>query len=159
MYTEKKYSYIEWIDAEEVHQQSKKYFSELSFIKAEQQFLNTLLQSFATIPIDEKQLGQIISFRKALAENERRLITIFKQVQKHMNQLEIMMDDTDQLEMEKAYVKTHQNLFKRVYKFLFDYRTIKEKGFAELSLILKTRKNKTAIGNPEYKLKTISHEN
>lgn len=100
METEKNYSYRNWLDAEEMHEPSKKWFSELSFIKDEQQFLNNLIQYFAIKPIDEKGVGQINDFKKAIAENERRLNIIFKQVQKHRNQSEIMIDDVNQFEME-----------------------------------------------------------
>lgn len=100
METETNFSYRNRLDAEEMHEPSKKWFSELSFIKDEQLFLNNLIQSFAIKPIDEKEFGQINDFKKAIAENERRLNIIFKQVQKHTNQSAIMIDDVNQFEME-----------------------------------------------------------
>ncbi|MCW5515760.1 hypothetical protein [Muriicola sp. Z0-33] len=148
-----KYKYIEWFDAAEMHEHSKDWFSELTFIKDEQLFLNNLIQSFAVKAIDKEAFGQVRDFKLALSENNRSLLALFKMVQKHMNQLEIMIDDVDQLEMEKAYRITHKELFAKVNDYLLEYRTIKEKGFERLSAILKANK-KLSLGNPDYKLRT-----
>lgn len=154
----KEYSYAEWFSAEEMHEHTKKWFSELAFIKDEQQFLNHLIQSFAIKPVDKKEFGQINDFKNAIAENRRMLNPIFKQVQKHMNQLEIMMDDVNQIEMEQAYQKTHKKLYRKMNDYLLNYRTIKERGFVKLSSILKTAKQKIALGNPDYMLRTVNKE-
>ncbi len=148
-----KYKYIEWFDAAEMHEHSKDWFSELTFIKDEQQFLNNLIKSFAVKAIDKESFGKIKDFKSELAENHRSLMALFKMVQKHMNQLEIMIDDVDQLEMEKAYRITHKELFAKVDEYLLAYRAIKEIGFESLSAILKANK-RLSLGNPDYKLRT-----
>lgn len=144
--------YIEWFDAEEMHEHSKKWFSELSFIKDEQHFLKNLIQSFAIKPLKKQQFERIDGFKKAIEENHYRLELLFKKVQKHMNQLRIMVDDVNQLDMEKAYKKTHKRLYRMMNLYLLDYRTVKERGFAKLSAILISEKEKIALGNPDYKL-------
>ncbi len=143
--------YTEWLAPEEMHEESKRWFSELSFIKDEQQFLNSLIQSFAIKPIEEKEFALIKGFKKAIVENQHRLNPLLKQVNKHMNQLGIMLDDVNQNEMEKAYHKTHKSLYARLNKYFLDYRTVKERGFAKLTYILKNTK-KIALGNPTYRL-------
>ena len=150
--------YIEWFDAEEMHEHSKKWFSELSFIKDEQQFLKNLIQSFAIKPLKKQQFERIDGFKKAIEENHYRLELLLKKVQKHMNQLEIMVDDVNQLDMEKAYKKTHKKLYSMMNLYLLDYRTVKERGFAKLSAILKAEKQKIALGNPDYKLTVDNKE-
>ncbi len=147
-----KIEYIEWFDAGQMHEHSKKWISELSFIKDEQQFLKNLIQSFAIKPLKKQQFERIDGFKKAIEENQYRLKLLFKKVQKHRNQLRIMVDDVNQLDMEKAYKKTHKRLFSMMNLFLLDYRTVKERGFIKLSSILKSEKEKLALGNPDYKL-------
>lgn len=156
---ETKQNYMEWFDAEEMHEHSKKWFSELSFIKDEQQFLNNLIKSFAIRPLNKIEFGRVNAFKNDLTENKTRLNYILRQVEKHRNQLEILLDDVNQLEMEKAYKKTHQKLNQKINKYLLDYRTIKERGFVKLASILKTAKEKVALGNPDYQLKTNAKEN
>ena len=141
-----------------MHEHSKKWFSELSFIKDEQRFLINVIHSFAIKPIDKKEFSKTENFRKDIEENQKSLNAIIKQVQKHMNQLEIMIDGVNQLEMEQAYRKTHKNLFQKVNQFLLVYRTIKERGFAKLSSILKSTKQKKALGNPVYQVSTLKKE-
>ncbi len=150
--------YIEWFDAEQMHEHSKKWFSELSFIKDEQQFLKNLIQTFAIKPLNKIQFGRLEGFKKAIEENEYRLELLFKKVQKHINQLRIMLDDVNQLDMEKAYRKTHRKLNSMVNVYLLDYRTVKERGFIKLSSILKAEKEKIALGNPDYKITNVNKE-
>ncbi|SKB26006.1 hypothetical protein [Maribacter arcticus] len=153
-----KYTYIDSYSAEDMHEHSKKWFSELSFIKDEQRFLINLIHSFAIKPIDKNEFSKTEDFRNDIEENQKRLNPIIKQVQKHMNQLEIMIDGVNQLEMEQAYRKTHKKLFQKVNQFLLDYRTVKERGFAKLSSILKSTKQKKVLGNPNYQISTIKKE-
>lgn len=152
------YTYIDSYSAEDMHEHSKKWFSELSFIKDEQRFLINLIQSFAIKPIDKNEFSKTEEFKKDIEENKKLLSPIIKQVQKHMNQLEIMIDGVNQLEMERAYRKTHKKLFQKVNQFLLEYRTIKERGFAKLSSILKSSKQKKALGNPNYQISTVKKE-
>lgn len=149
----KKYKYIEWFDAGEMHEHSKEWFSELSFIKHEQQFLDNLIQSFAIRPMDNKTFGHIKEFKNAIVVHQDQLNVLFKQIQKHMNQLEIVTDDVDQLEMEQAYRITHKKLLNKLNEYLVNYRTAKEKGYKKLAAILREHK-KLSLGNPEYKLRT-----
>ena len=147
-----RHKYIEWYDVGEMHEHSKEWFSELSFIKDEQQFLNNMIQSYAVKPLDKIAFKQLADFKKSIAENQYRLISIFKQVQKHMNQLDILLDDVNQSEMEKAYRKTHKKLFMKVKEYQIGFRNIKQRGFSNLTRLLKENK-KIALGNPEYKLR------
>jgi len=144
--------YVEWLSAEEMHLHSKEWFSNLVFIKDEQLFLNRLIESFAIKPLDKKEVGRLMDFKKALAESQHRSDSLYKQVQKHINQLEIMIDDVNQLEMERAYRSTHSELLIKVNKYLQDYRTVKDRGFVKLKTILKKEKSKKALGGPDYKV-------
>ena len=151
--------YMEWFDADEMHEHSKSWLSELSFIEDEQEFLKNLIHSFAVKPLDKSEFAQIDDFKKSIEENHRKLNTILKEVRKHTNQIEIMMDDVNQFEMEKAYKKTHEALYAKVNQYLLDYRTVKQRGFTKLSSILKAEKSKgKALGNPDYKLSTLQDE-
>lgn len=153
-----KIEYVEWFDAAEMHEHSKKWISELSFIKDEQQFLKNLIQSFAIKPLTKLQFERMAGFKKAIEENQYRLDLLFKKVQKHSNQLQIMVDDVNQLDMEKAYKKTHKKLYSMMNLYLLDYRTVKERGFVKLSSILKSEKEKIALGNPDYKMTNVNKE-
>lgn len=148
-----RYTYIESFDTEQMHEHSKEWFSELSFSKDEHQFLNNLILSFAVKPLEKADLKQLSDFKNNIAENQKELISLLKKVQKHLNQLEILIDDVDQLKLEKAYRERHKKLLLEVDEYLVKFRSVKQQSFSKLTKLLKKNK-RMALGNPDYKLKT-----
>ena len=137
-----KYSVIKGFSVQENYKHSKEWLSKLSFVKDEQQILNQMIQRFINKPVSIRELERIKDFKNTLTVSHRRLTSLYKQVQKHMNQLEIILDDVSQLDMEQAYRATHEKLFTKVNNYLLDYRTIKDRGFVKLSSNLKKEKSK-----------------
>ena len=137
-----KYSIIKGFSTQENYKHSKEWLSKLSFVKDEQQILNQMIQRFINKPVSIRELERIKDFKNTLTVSHRRLTSLYKQVQKHMNQLEIILDDVNQLDMEQAYRATHEKLFTKVNNYLLDYRTIKDRGFVKLSSNLKKEKSK-----------------
>ena len=141
----KKYSYIEWLSAEEMHDASLRWFSELKFMRDEQLFLNNLVSSYtpqlSASDIFEESKQVIDKLQKA----EMNIVPLFKKVQAHENQLEIMIDNVDQLKMEKAYLETHEELLIAMNEYTPRYREIKEKLFKVVSLIMKKSKQKRLL--------------
>ena len=140
-----KYQYIEWLSAEEMHSASKLWFSTLKFIRDEQFFLNNLVKSYTLSLVDSKIFEQSKKVIAALQNAERELIVLFKKVQAHENQLNIMTDDVDQLKMEKAYIATHKELQINMHAYEKEYRDIKEKLFKLITGILKQQKQKRLL--------------
>ena len=140
-----KISYFEWISAEEMHEQSKDWFMQLNFIRDEQRFFQDLIKNHTLDILDEKLFGESKEVVELLAGMEKSLIPLFKEVQKHKNQLEIMVDDVDQPEMEKAYQKSHQRLSKKMGSYVLKYRSLKEKIFSLLKTVLKKRKRRRLL--------------
>tara|TARA_R110002051_G_C8614129_1_gene482326 strand:- start:78 stop:521 length:444 start_codon:yes stop_codon:yes gene_type:complete len=142
---ERKKSYIEWLSPEEMHDMSIQWFSELMFIKDEQLFLNNLIKSY-TIQLTDKNIFEKSKELVAdLLKAEKEVVSLMKKVQLHSNQLEIMVDDVDQLEMEKAYKATHNDLMLAVNEYGANYRNIKEKLFKLVSKVMKSDKQKRLL--------------
>ncbi len=142
---ERKKSYVEWLSPQEMHEMSNQWFSELMFIKDEQLFLNDLIKSY-TIKLTNKDVfEQSKDLVGALLNAEKDLVSLMKKVQLHSNQLEIMVDDVDQLKMEKAYKKTHIDLISAVREYVTDYRSIKEQLFKLVSKVMKLDKQKRLL--------------
>ncbi|WP_047414611.1 hypothetical protein [Cellulophaga sp. Hel_I_12] len=135
-----KYTYLEWLSAEEMHETIKQWLSELNFIKDEQLFLNDLVQSYTRQLIDtsffKESKNTIINLKKL----EDDLGPLLKMVQKHEKQLEIMVDTIDQLEMEKAYLETHKKLIVAISTYIEKNRAIKKELFKIVSLAIKKDK-------------------
>lgn len=141
----KQYSYTEWLSAGEMHEQSKNWFSELTFIRDEQRFLNNLIKSYTLQLLDSENFEKSKLMVNSLLDLEKRIVPLFKQVQLHGNQLEIMVDDVDQLEMEKAYRITHRNILNNLNQYVLEYRTLKKKLFRLVSGFLKKQKQKKLL--------------
>lgn len=142
---ERKKSYVEWLSPQEMHEMSSQWFSELMFIKDEQLFLNDLIKTY-TIKLTNKEVfEQSKDLVSALLNAEKDLVSLLKKVQLHSNQLKIMVDDVDQIKMEKAYNQTHIELISAVSDYGSEYRSIKKKLFTLVSKVMKMDKQKRLL--------------
>lgn len=140
-----KKAYTEWLSADEMHRESKKWSSELKFAKDEQKFLNTMIQDYTLDLIDVKIFDEVKRVVDSLSQAEKNLIEIFKKVQLHENQILIMVDEVDQIKMENAYIETHAELKKEIQGYFVDYRTSKTKIFRIISNVMKKKKQKRLL--------------
>jgi len=141
----KKNNYIKWINAEEMHDGSLRWFSELKFIREEQFFLNKLVQSFTLQLIDSKLFKDSKKIVALLQHTEKEIVLLLKKVQAHENKLEIIVDEIDQRKLEKAYLETHQELQIEMNDYTQRYREIKEQLFKLLTSIMKKEKQKRLL--------------
>lgn len=137
--------YIEWISPEEMHTATLAWMSELKFIKDEQRFLNGLVKSYTEQLIDHKIYDKSKQLVGEILDAENDLEGLFKKVQVHENQLEIMIDDVDQPKMEKAYRETHLELMQGMQRYLEGYRDLKRQLFTLLTKIFKQEKQKRLL--------------
>lgn len=140
-----KKAYTEWLSADEMHRESKKWSSELKFAKDEQKFLNTMIQDYTLDLIDVKIFDEVKRVVDSLSQAEKNLVEIFKKVQLHENQILIMVDEVDQIKMENAYLETHAELKKEIQDYFVDYRASKTKIFKIISNVMKKKKQKRLL--------------
>ncbi len=145
MSARKSYKYIEWLSPDEMHEASLGWLSELLFCEDEQKFLNNLVQSYTLSLTDKKVFGESKKLVTELANCEERLVEIVKQVKAHERLLKIMLDDIDQIKMEKAYIETHNDLTFDINHYLEAYRDIKQRLFQLLSKVMKSQKQKRLL--------------
>ncbi len=138
-------TFREWFSAEELHEESKKWCSELKFARDEQKFLNGMIKDYTLDILDSDMFNTIQPVVASLEKSESDLINIFKKVQLHENQLQIMVDDVDQNKMENAYLDTHSELAKEVEGYFSEYRDSKTKIFEIVSQVIKRKKQKRLL--------------
>lgn len=137
--------YMEWLSAEELHNDSRNWRSHLEFTKDEQLFLNDLIGSHVLDLVDSEAFKKASPLLTSLEKMEKDWNNVFKRVQLHENQLQIMVDDVDQLKMEEAYLTTHMELTNEVETYFETYRSVKTKIFRLISSLLKKRKQKRLL--------------
>ena len=135
----------EWFSAEELHEESKKWFSELKFARDEQKFLNTMVKDYTLDIIDSDMFKSVQPLVQSLNQSEKDLVDLFKRVQLHENQLHIMVDDINQEKMEAAYLDTHNDLSMDVSDYFMKYRHTKNLMFDIISKVIKHRKQKRLL--------------
>ncbi|BFP41267.1 hypothetical protein FGF1_21120 [Flavobacteriaceae bacterium GF1] len=137
--------YMEWLSAEELHNDSRNWRSHLEFTRDEQLFLNDLIGSHVLDLVDSEAFKKARPLITSLEKMEKDWNNLFKKVQLHENQLQIMVDDVDQLKMEEAYLTTHMELTNEVETYFETYRSVKTKIFKLISSLLKKRKQKRLL--------------
>lgn len=138
-------TFREWFSAEELHEESKKWCSELKFAKDEQKFLDSMIKDYTLDILDSDMFNTVQPVVESLKNSESELIKIFKKVQLHESQLQIMVDDVDQGKMENAYLDTHSELAKEMASYFVKYRDAKAKIFSIVSKVIRRKKQKKLL--------------
>lgn len=137
----KKGKYIEWLNADVMHEASREWISELRFIKREQSFLEDLIKSYTLQLIDSKRFlesKKIIDDLDVFKKNNKIFIEILK---KHENKLQIMVDGIDQPKKESLYKEEHRKLTIKINSFFNNYRKLKTALFTLIIDIKKKQKH------------------
>jgi hypothetical protein len=130
------------LSAGEMHESSRQWLSELKFIKDEQLFLNDLVKSYTLQLIDKNFFEQSKKVIGQIQQSEEELSSLFKKMQAHEKQLDIMVDGIDQLKIEEAYIATHKELMGALNEYIASYRQVKARLFKLMAAIIKKDKQK-----------------
>ncbi|MEC3966441.1 hypothetical protein [Flagellimonas halotolerans] len=140
-----KRKFREWFSADELHEESKRWSSELKFARDEQKFLNQMVKDYTLDIIDSDMFKSVQPVVESLDKLEKDLVDLFKKVQLHENQLQIMVDEVNQEKMEEAYLDTHNDLGKEIEDYFVKYRDSKTKIFNIVSNVIKRKKQKRLL--------------
>lgn len=145
MKTLKNRKYVEWLNADIMHEASRNWLSELRFIKDEQQFLSNLIKSYTLQLIDASHFAEskkIVETLEALQKKNKKYI---ETVKAHENELLIMVDGIDQLQEEEAYRNKHRTLLVNINYYFKEYRKLKKQVFRAIEDIMKHEKQKRLL--------------
>ena len=145
METQKNRKYVEWLNADIMHEASRNWLSELRFIKDEQQFLSNLIKSYTLQLIDASHFAEskkIVETLEALQKKNKKYI---ETVKAHENELLIMVDGIDQLQEEEAYRNKHRTLLVNINYYFKEYRKLKKQVFRAIEDIMKHEKQKRLL--------------
>jgi tRNA/tmRNA/rRNA uracil-C5-methylase (TrmA/RlmC/RlmD family) len=137
--------YVEWLNAEVMHNASRSWLSELMFIKDEQLFFDDLIKSYTLQLIDSKYFAKSKKIVERLSHLQKDTSKIIEKVKKHERALNIMLDKIDQLEEEENYKKEHRNLIILVTEFFQMNQSIKKHLFKLIKGIIKEKKQKLLL--------------
>ena len=147
IYSNKVTKYIKWLDPEEMHEASKNWNSELSFIGDEQLFLEELVNTYTLQLTEISKFNENMKLIDTLGTLQKQHEELTKKVKDHMNGLEILVDGVDQLDKEAEYKNEHKALLKLLPEYVAAYRLLKTELFQVFKTILKDEKQKHLIRN------------
>jgi hypothetical protein len=137
--------YIEWLNAEDMHDNSRKWLSELEFIKDEELFFDDLIKLYTLQLTNSKHFTESKKIVDKLSKFHKKTDNLISMVKIHERKLKIMADGIDQLKEGDNYKDEHQWFTKNLNQFLEKYRAFKVQLFNLLKGILKEQKQKLLL--------------
>ncbi len=134
--------YVEWLSAEEMHRDSKKWLSELEFIKDEHLFFEDLIKSYTLQMIAPEKFSHNKEIIDAINRSQKKNNLLIEAVKVHENELQIMVDGINQSREEDAYKKEHRGLLIEISEYENNYRTLKNQLFGIIKSIKKEEKSR-----------------
>ena len=147
MYTNQyKFKYLEWYSPEEIHDTTLKWQSELEFVEVEWNFLKELLSDHTLLLLSETNFDKTRKLISKLTGYKTKTTELKKLLEEHRNALEVLVDDINELQKEKAFKERHLLLELKIQDFHDNYRNIKNSIFDIMKESFKKRKQKTLLG-------------
>ncbi|GAA4280949.1 hypothetical protein [Gaetbulibacter aestuarii] len=137
--------YDVWLNAENMHRDSRNWLSELEFAKDEELFLDDLIKSYTLQLIDSKHFAESKKVIDKLSKIQKETDALLEIVKNHEKGLSIMVDGINEFDKEKAFKNKHVKLIINVKNFLDRYKTIKTELFTVVKGVLKEGKQKRLL--------------
>lgn len=137
--------YFEWLTAEDMHETSKKWLSELQFIKDEHLFFQDLITTYTLQIIDFKNFSDTKEIIDVLNKSQKQNNELIEEVILHEKELELMVDGINDLKKEKAYKKRHRQLLKNISSYLYDFKKVKTQLFSIVKDVMKKEKQQRLL--------------
>jgi len=132
--------YVDWLNADQMHKNSKEWLSELRFIKDEHLFFEDLIKSYTLDLLEPQKFVHNKEIIDKIRKSKKRNELLIKAIKVHVNKLQIMLDDIEQPKEEEAYKKEHLNLIIDISEFEKKYRILKMELFDIIKTIKKHQK-------------------
>ena len=141
--------YIEWISADEMHEASKKWLSELQFIADEHLFFQDLVKTYRLQLLNTDEFSDTVEIIDVLNRSQKRNNELIKIVRDHENGLEIMVDGINQPKEESTYKSDHKQLVETMSEFYKEYTDLKTQLFQVIKSGIKKEKQEHLLDNKD----------
>ena len=133
-------SFIEWLSAEEMHNDSKEWILELEFLNDEYLFFEDLIKWNTLQLIDFQSYSKSKEIVEVLSNSKITNNTLIELIRKHENNLVILVDGINNTKEDKFYRKEHKTLIVLFKNHLKEHKAIKLNLFEILKNIKKNEK-------------------
>lgn len=138
--TQKKGTFVPWLSAEDMHNNTLNWLSQLEFAKDEHLFFEDVVKTYIFQLLEPEISSENDALIKEINRSEKRVNLLVEAIKVHRSDLQIMLDSIKKHKEDEHYKKEHRNLTVLVSEFLKDYQTLKFKLFEVIQKILKKNK-------------------
>lgn len=138
-------TYIRWRDPQGLHEDSVTCVSELRFARDELKFLNDLIASHTLELLSENHYKSSKELIDKISTMKKGLKPLIKNMVKHSNNLETLLDEVDVPDEEDDYKVAHYNLMFEAVSFLSKFKKLKRRVFRLIKEILKEKKKRKLL--------------
>jgi len=131
------YKIVQWSTPEELHEACVDWLSQLEFIKDEQRFLDELITNYTIPLISASSYDASLTVVGNLLKEENELTELIERVKKHINTIEILLDEHNDPREKLAFKETHYYLKTTMLSYTTKYRKTKSALFNEIKEIMK----------------------
>lgn len=139
-----KFKYLEWNDADIIHEATLMWQSQLEFMQGEQLFLKGLLTKNTLLLLTETGYDMAKHLATDLLNLSVQLPEILEKVKEHRNEIVVLLDGTDEFQKEKTFQDKHLLLEVRIGTYLEKYHLLKNEIFETMGDVFK-KSNKNQL--------------
>lgn len=143
--TQTETNYVQRSSAENIHDESLNWLSELLFVKDEQLFFDDLIKSYTLQLINSKHFNKSKKIIEKLVNVQKETKALIETVKAHESNLEIIVKKADQSDEEDNYKNEHEELIILVSEFFETYKSLKKQLFKIIKSIIKESKQKQLL--------------
>jgi len=138
----KTHDIMEWYSADELHEASQNWLTELAFIRDEHLFFEDIFSTFSLQLIEVKGFEEKTEIIDAINESQRLNNNLIKVIKSHDKELKLLVGDIEQRAKEMDYKREHRKLMAKVDEYLKEYKLLKTQLFSIIKEVFKREKQK-----------------
>ena len=138
----KTHDIMEWYSADELHEASQNWLTELAFIRDEHLFFEDIFATFSLQLIEVKGFEEKTEIIDAINESQRLNNNLIKVIKSHDKELKLLVGDIEQRAKEMDYKREHRKLMAKVDEYLKEYKLLKTQLFSIIKEVFKREKQK-----------------
>lgn len=137
-----KFRYLEWNDAEDIHDATVLWKSQLEFVATEQAFLSELLSEHTLQLLSHNGFEETKHIAAQLDDHLKKVPQMREQLAEHFNKVVILLDGKDELKKERAFQDAHLSLATIMDDYFDNFRSFKKEVFDTMKKVFANSKQK-----------------
>ncbi|WP_405250432.1 hypothetical protein [Dokdonia sp. Asnod3-C12] len=137
-----KFKYLEWNDAQAIHDVTLLWKSQVEFIAVEQAFLGELLTEHTLQLLSETSFEYARHLAVELDAFEKVVPKLLRRITEHLNEVKVLMDGKDEFQKERTFQDAHILLELKMGDYQDKYKLLKEEIFKTMKSVFAKSKSK-----------------